>query len=329
MKKIILVGGAGYIGRVVSRKLTNSGYEVTAFDNLIYSQENSVQHIKNKNLYKFVYGDVREYDKINSLIKKFDIVIILSGLVGDPITKKYKDEAFEINNKSIINIINSCKDSNVERLLFISTCSNYGLLSDKEFAKEETTLNPLSDYAKEKINIEKFILSLKNKVNFSPTILRFATAFGLSPRMRFDLTVNQFTREIYLNKKILIYDPQTWRPYCHVEDFANLIHLVINSDKDKIDFEIFNAGDQKNNFNKIGIVNLIKKYIPKFEINYKENGGDARNYKVDFNKVKKKLGFVADYSVDKGISEIIEVLKKGKFADIQNYKDKLGNYKIK
>lgn len=329
MKKIILIGGSGYIGCVVARKLTDNGHEVTSFDNLIYSQENSDKHIKNKDLYKFIHGDIRDYKKINSIIKNFDIVIILSGLVGDPITKKYKEEAFEINNRSIKNIINSCVDSNVSRLLFISTCSNYGLIGNEEFATEDTILNPLSDYAKEKINIEKFILSLKNKVKFYPTILRFATAFGLSPRMRFDLTVNQFTREIFFNKKILIYDPETWRPYCHVKDFANLIQLVIKSEKDKVDFEIFNAGDQKNNFNKIGIVNMIKKYLPNFELEFKENGGDARNYKVDFTKVKNILGFEAEYSVEKGIKEIMETLDQGKFKSTKDYQDNLGNYIIK
>ena len=167
------------------------------------------------------------------------------------------------------------------------------------------------------------------KGNSEITILRFATAFGLSDRMRFDLTINQFVREIYLNKKIEVYDPYTWRPYCHVKDFANIIFQIVSKENVKRGkCEIFNAGSSKNNFNKMMLINKIKKYIKNFKIVLQNDSADQRDYKVNFSKIKKVYGFKKITSIDEGIKEILKELKKGKFKKLSNYKDRLGNYRI-
>ena len=194
-------------------------------------------------------------------------------------------------------------------------------------ADEKHLLKPLSLYAKSKVKVEKYILSFKGKTKVEPIILRFATAFGSSPRMRFDLTINQFIRELILNKKILIYDANTWRPYCHVKDFSYLIEKILKFNKSNLAFEIFNAGDKKNNYTKKQIINKIIKYIPEAKIEFQKHGEDPRNYRVNFSKVKKVLNFKANYSVEKGIFEIIQFLKKNK-KFLKKKKEIFGNYKI-
>ena len=327
-KNILLVGGAGYIGTAITQDFLKKNYKIKCIDALIYSQQYCTKFfLKNKN-YKFILGDIRDNKKNKDLFDGITDVVILAGLVGDPITKKYPKESESINYIALKNFIDKCKNKKIEKVIFVSTCSNYGLINKDEVANEDHILNPLSSYAKHKVAIENYLMSLKGQVDYSPTILRFATAFGISPRMRFDLTVNEFTRELYLKNNILVYDPNTWRPYCHVKDFAGLIDKIINSESKKINFEIFNAGSDSNNSTKLGIVKKLKKYFPESTIDFKDKGKDPRNYRVDFSKVKNILNFETKFSIDDGIKEIAEALKKGKFKYEDEYSDNLGNYKI-
>ena len=201
-KKILLAGGAGYIGTVLTEYFLAKNYKIKCLDALIYpKQKISNKFLKNKN-YEFIHGDIRDLISIKKSLNEVDNIVVLAGLVGDPITKKYPKQSEDINYFGIKNFINNCSDKNIRKLIFVSTCSNYGIINNNQKADENFNLKPLSSYAKHKVEIEKYILSLKGKVSYSPTILRFATAFGLSPRMRFDLTVNHFTKEL-AEKKIL------------------------------------------------------------------------------------------------------------------------------
>lgn len=327
-KKILLVGGAGYIGSILSQNFLLKNYKIRCFDSLIYSQKLCIENLAKKENYEFILGDLRNYNIIDNILKDITDVIILAGLVGDKITKKYPKESKEINYLALKSFIDKCNGKKLEKVIFISTCSNYGLIDNNNLADEKYILNPLSDYAKHKVDIENYIMSLKGLVDYCPTVLRFATAFGLSPRMRFDLTINEFTRDLFLKNNLVIYDANTWRPYCHVNDFAHLINIVLESEKKKINFEIFNAGGDKNNSTKLGITEQLKKYFPELILNFKNKGSDPRNYRVNFAKVKKVLGFEPQYTIDDGIKEIVLSLKKGKFLDLNNYTDNLGNYKI-
>jgi len=328
LKHILLLGGAGYIGTVLTEYLLLKNFKITCIDLLLYSNKDSIKKFKKNKNYKFFLGDLRKKKSYKNILKKTDVVIILAGLVGDPITKKYKKLSNSINLVGMKKFILDCtKSKNLDRLIFISTCSNYGLSAKKNVIfKENSKLKPLSIYAKQKVKIEKFLMSFKKSKNFNPCILRFATAFGLSPRMRFDLTVNHFTKSIFENKNLEIYDPETWRPYCHVKDFARLIHTTTICNKKKIAFEVFNAGRSKNNFRKIDIVNKIKKMFYVKNISFKKNDIDQRNYKVNFEKVKKVLKFKTKFSLEYGVNEIYHAIKKNKFT---NNKSQLGNYYIK
>ena len=193
-------------------------------------------------------------------------------------------------------------------MIFASTCSNYGLIKDDELADENFDLNPLSIYAKTKVSVENFILDAQNKFNFSPVILRFATAFGLSDRMRFDLTVNQFTHELLIGNELVVYDADTWRPYFHTEDFAEIIFKILNLENKKIDKQVFNVGDDDNNSTK-SLVDLIKKHIPNSKVKFQSHGSDPRNYRVDFSKIKSLISFNAK-TIESGIEEIISAFKE-------------------
>ena len=307
-KKILVIGGSGYIGRVLINDLINDKFKVTNVDLKIYPDQN--QNLESENrAEKYLKIDLRNISLIEKYLEINDYVIILGGLVGEPITNKYLNLSNSINENGIINLIDACdKFKNLKNLIFISTCSNYGITDNSELVNEDHELKPLSPYAKAKVKIEKHLLTKRN-ISYAPTVLRFATAFGLSPRMRFDLTVNHFCYSMFKDNQIEVYDADTWRPYCHVKDFSRLIIKVIKSDKNKIDKKVFNAGSNQNNFTKEGIVNLIHKKIPDAKIILKKGGVDRRDYRVSFERVENELNFKAKYSVEDGIDEIIKTLK--------------------
>ncbi len=320
-KNILLIGGAGYIGQVVSNYFLQKNYKVGIVDNLIYKQKIK----KNKNI--FFYN--QKLEKIENISQNYESIVLLSGLVGDPITKKYPELSKKYNLLDIKKYLLKIKNLN-KQILFISTCSNYGLLKNDQIANEDYKLKPLSLYAKQKVEIENFLLKNKDKFKFNFTILRFATAFGVSPRMRFDLTVNQFVKEIYEKKRLNVYDLDTWRPYCHVYDFARLIEKIIVSPKQKIKSQVFNAGNDKNNHTKREILNKIVKLLNSdfSKITFNSNTSDRldkRSYKVNFSKLKKKLNFKTKYDVDYGIKEILKELKNKNFrGSLKKY----GNFEI-
>ena len=326
---VLLIGGEGYIGSVLSNYLLHKGYKVRSLDALIYPDQKMDLVKANIKNFEFILGDIRNKTILKKSLEGINSVVILAGLVGDPITKKYPKEAQEINYHAIKDLINQCDNKKIEKLIFISTCSNYGFIDETLKAKEEHELKPLSLYAKHKVEIENYILSLKGKINFCPTILRFATAFGSSPRMRFDLTVNQFTKELFNKNPLNIYDENTWRPYCHVKDFSRLIEIVLNEKKEKLNFQIFNSGGDQNNFTKKNIIEAITKLIPSNnKISYEPGDKDKRNYRVNFEKVKKLLNFNVEYTIQDGVQEMISSLKSNLYQKKRNKIDKLGNFEI-
>lgn len=329
LNKVLLVGGAGYIGLVIAKQLSERGMQVVILDNIIYKHHLGLHSIFYNSNITFFNRDIRN-DLEEDFIESNGItdVVILAGLVGDPITKKYPDLSNQINNTAIQKLILKFQNANLNKLIFISTCSNYGLIEEGKKADENFTLTPLSLYAKDKVSNEEFLQENSDKFNFSYTILRFATAFGVAPRMRFDLSVNEFVYDAFTKKKLEIYDADTWRPYCHVIDFANLIEKTLKAPVEVTDKEIFNAGGDDNNHTKRDLAEMIKNHIQDLDISYVVGGNDPRNYIVDFSKVKSTLNFTPTVTVNNGIKEIIEYLEKGIFLDYKNNKNFYGNYLI-
>ena len=254
--------------------------------------------------------------------------MILAGLVGDPVTKQYPDQSRRINLDGTLGLLRMLDGRGLNAVVFVSTCSNYGLIANDRVADEKFELQPLSLYAEAKVAVEAELLGMRGHADYSATVLRFATAFGLSPRMRFDLTINEFTRELCLGRELDVYDADTWRPYCHVSDFAEIIRRVMEAPRDVVDFEVFNAGGDANNFTKRMIVEAIIRRVPDARVQYVDKGSDPRNYRVDFSKIRERLYFEPSRDVADGINELANALDQRMFADIDRPRGFFGNHEI-
>lgn len=327
-KKILLIGGGGYIGTCLASSLLLKGYGVRVLDCLLYDHGACILPFLRFPSFEFMKGDFADPQKLNQALDGCTSVVILAGLVGDPVTKKYPEESCAINEVNMLKLIHNLNGRRLERVIFISTCSNYGIVASDVFAEETSPLKPLSLYSKAKVIIEHEILSKRGNTDYSPTILRFATAFGLSPRMRFDLTINEFVRDFFLGKKITVYDPDAWRPYCHVEDFAAAISSVLEADKAVTHYEVFNVGSEANNFTKRMIVKAIQEFLPEATVQFQEHGVDSRNYRVNFEKIKRVLKFHPSWTVRDGIQEILFALHNKFFFESNVSTSLYGNYQI-
>ncbi|MBT5050959.1 MAG: NAD(P)-dependent oxidoreductase [Rhodospirillaceae bacterium] len=327
-RTILLVGGAGYIGSVITPHLLAGGYRVRTFDRLLYNNSETILPWLRDPAYEFVWGDMAERGQFLKAIDGVTDIVFLAGLVGDPITKAYPSESKAINDAAYQEAIRAINGCGLDRVIFISTCSNYGLIEGNQIAAEDFELSPLSLYAQAKVRNEQILLGLKDSVDYAVTVLRFATAFGLSPRMRFDLTISEFVRELWLGRELLVYDPDTWRPYCHVQDFAAVIQAVLEAPRKNVAFEVFNAGGDVNNYTKRMIVDEILKYLPDAQVKYQEHGSDPRNYRVDFAKIARGLDFTPRHSVPDGIGELVQALDRHLFDQVDTRRNFHGNYEI-
>ena len=323
MKNILVTGGAGYVGSGLLRELLLKGYNVTCIDNLLFGGESllDIWHNKNFTFYKCDINDSQKLDEV-FLKNNFDGVIHLAAIVGDPACKINSDLAIKTNFESSKNLLEKSKNSEVSKFIFASTCSNYGKMDDPEaYVDENSKLAPVSLYAELKVKFEKYMLSEMKKIDgFFPTSLRFSTVYGLSPRMRFDLTVNEFTKDLVLGKELIIFGEQFWRPYCHVKDFSNAFITVLNSPDEKVAYNVFNVGDTKENYTKQMIVNEIKKVLPNSKIKYVKKNEDPRDYRVNCDKIKKELGFKISMTVPDGIKEIKRVIQENLIQDPEDQK---------
>lgn len=326
--RVLLIGGAGYIGCAITAHLLRSGFAVRSLDLLVYGHQSAMMGALLHPGFEFVYGDMGDAETVDAALQDVDHVVLLAGLVGDPITKRFPEAAHAINDVALRSCLDHLNGRGLDRVVFVSTCSNYGLCEEGTLADENAALMPLSLYAKSKVAIEEHILSLEGKVDYKPTVLRFATAFGVAPRMRFDLTVNEFTRELFLGRELVVYDAHTWRPYCHVRDFARLIEHVIAAPADKVSFEVFNAGNDRNNHTKQSIVDLIVSRVPNARIAHKANSADQRNYRVSFEKLQSRLGFECTHMVEDGIDELLWALGSRLFDDAEERRNFYGNYSL-
>ena len=327
-RRVLLIGGGGYIGTPVAAELLRRGFHVRNLDLFLYNTQSSVTALLMNPAYDLIVGDLGNLQDIQQALVGVTDVIVLGGLVGDPITKTYADKSHSINEIAVRRCLDALNGRGLNKVIFVSTCSNYGLMKDGKLADETSPLQPLSLYAKAKVAAEQYLLGMKGRADFCGVILRFATAFGVAPRMRFDLTVNEFTRELFVGNELVVYDAQTWRPYCHVRDFARLIVRVLLFPVERIGYQVFNAGGDRNNHTKQSIVDIVLSKLPKGKIRYKELGSDPRNYRVDFRKVRENLYFEPVYDVPYGITELIELLRAGFFADYSDRRNFYGNYEL-
>jgi len=325
---ILLIGGAGYIGSVLARKLLARDRKVRVLDALLYDNQASIAELLGVPGFEFVHGDLCDPEAARRCLEGVEEVVLLAALVGDPICRKYPDLAVSINDKGTIRFFDSLGGYGVRRFIFMSTCSNYGLRSSDDEATEEVALHPRSLYAETKVAVERHILGAPARADFHPTILRAATAYGLSPRMRFDLTVNEFAAELALGRELEVYDADTWRPYCHVDDVADAIIAVLDARAGRVSGEVFNVGASGENYTKRMIVDLLTERFPGARVRYRPGSVDPRNYRVSFRKLASRLGCACRFRIPDGIDQIIAAIRDNRFRDLAARGDEFGNHRI-
>jgi nucleoside-diphosphate-sugar epimerase len=317
-RQVLVVGGAGYVGNVLVRRLLEAGHGVRVLDNLLFDHGAALAGIFEAPEFSFVRGDLRSADDRDRALEGVTDVVLLAALVGDPICKKYPELARSVNLDGSAELIESLSGLGVDRLVFTSTCSNYGLRETGEPATEESELSPLSLYAETKVELEQRILGGLGDFDFCPTVLRIATAYGLSPRMRFDLTISEFTRTLAIGQELLVYDADTWRPYCHVADISRAVMTVLEADADLVRGEVFNVGHGDENYTKRMVVDAVQEHLGgEGEVRYEEGGVDPRNYRVSFDKITGVLGFEPQQRVPSSVGNLIAAIRAGAFEDVE------------
>ncbi len=320
-KNILLIGGAGYIGSVLTELLINEGYNVKIFDNFMYGKESLKSFVNNKKV-EIIKGDTRHIEDLSVAFKDVSTVIHLAELVGDPLCNLNPEKTYEINYLATNLIITLCKKFFVEKFIYISSCSVYGKNIDKKLLTENSKINPLSIYAKLKLNIEEAIIENTDPA-FNYTILRLGTVYGKSYRPRFDLVINLFCGLSATNKPVLINGGNQWRPFVHVKDVARSILFVLK-DNNKTNKEIFNVISENSTITELS--NTIKKHNKNIKIKINNNVTDKRDYKVSAKKINKVLKFKPLFNIEYGISELIKFVKKNKLNILSN---KYHNYNSK
>jgi nucleoside-diphosphate-sugar epimerase len=314
MSKLVLVtGGAGYVGSIVVDNLLARGYRVRVLDALLHGSVPSLLLPWGNPRFEFVRGDVRDASARARAVEDVEAVVHLAAIVGDPACARDPELAREVNFEATRALLEDAERAGVERLFFASTCSNYGRMNGDRYVDEQVELNPISLYAETKVAAEQDILSRADRV--APTCLRFATVYGSSPRMRFDLTVNEFTRDLALKDELVVFGEQFWRPYVHVRDAARAVVEVIEAEADVVEREVYNVGDTRENYRKLDIVALLRERFPDGKVEFVHRDEDPRDYRVSFEKFAERLRFKADRSVANGIDEILGLLHSGLLGD--------------
>lgn len=313
--QVFITGAAGYIGSTLCRMLLSEGYEVTGIDKLFFGGKSLLGLLQSSN-FEFIKEDIYNTFTYQDLIDSKTAMVHLAAIVGEPASRKMPEEAIKTNLEATKKIIDLAVKKKVKKFVFASTCSNYGKHRGGKSATEEFQLNPLSLYAKTKVQIEDYLINeVKDGLNW--TILRFATAYGVSPRLRLDLTVNDFTMHAIIDKKLVVFLPKSNRPYVHVVDVAKAVQLVLSNISSSAQ-EIFNVGDTKENYRKIDVVNKIRKIVGDFKVEFVEKGEDLRDYKVNFEKIERKLNYQTTRTVSDGIKEIAFIVKNRLITDFDN-----------
>ena len=315
-RHVLITGGAGYIGSLLTSELLRANYHVTVLDSLLFGGESLVPFLHHPNFH-FVKVDVTEPRAVKDSLKdgwqRPDAIVHQAAIVGFPACQAVgRQVAWRYNVEATKTVFGQAVDLGVERFVFASTYSNYGLSPDGKPVTEESPLNPQSLYAETKIASEEFLLTQKDST-CAPLLFRFATLYGISPRTRFDLIVNQFVLDAFTKRELIIYQRGYSRSFVHIRDAVRGVIMGLEAEREKVCGEIFNLGTDAGNYSKDDIVRLILKRMPETIVEYKNLtfGGDMRDITVSFAKIKQVLGFETTLDVDDGIRELLFALKTG------------------
>ena len=313
---ILITGGAGYLGALLCGHLLRLGYLVTVVDDLLYGGESLLAYFAHPR-FRFVKANVCEPRTIRAAIDPNTpipaAIIHLAGIVGFPACQAVgRHVAWRYNVEAVQQVFDQANDLGVERFIFASTYSNYGTSQMDEPATEESTLNPQSLYAETMVGAEKYLMA-QSAADCAPIIFRMAHLYGISPRPRFDLLVNQFVWEAYSKRDLLIYQRGYSRSFMHVRDAARGLVTGLKSDVERVRGQIFNMGSSTGNLSKDKIVEVILQRLPETTVRYKDLtfGGDMRDFHVSYEKIQEQLGFKTQFTIEDGVREVLNALRSG------------------
>ena len=311
MSKILITGGGGYVGSMLSTALVDMGHQVTVIDLMKY-EKGSLNHLYYNKNFKLIKKDVRDKNLLKSLVKKNEYIIPLAALVGAPLCDKFKKDAISVNHKSIKTLVSICSKKN--KIIFLTTNSGYGVGEKNKFCDENSPLRPISLYGRTKCDAEEEVKQFKNFICF-----RLATVFGYSYRMRTDLLVNNFVFKSVKTKKLTIFEPHFRRNFIHIRDVILGVNYAINN-FNKLKSNIYNLGLSSANISKLMLAKKIQKKMKKLKIKIVSNrkDPDKRDYFVSNKKIEKK-GFKAKTTLEQGIEELITLFEVDNKKVINNY----------
>jgi nucleoside-diphosphate-sugar epimerase len=311
---VVVTGGAGYIGAPLCLDLAASGQRVRALDSLLHGQTGIAEQLERAGV-ELIRGDVRDAAAREHALAGAHAVVHLAAIVGDPACARDPAVSHEVNVEGTRALVRDANRLGVKRFVFASTCSNYGRMADPATPIDETgVLAPVSLYAEQKVQMEKALLESDNP-GLEPVCLRFATIYGVAPRMRFDLTVNEFTRDLWADRRLEVFGEQFWRPYVHVRDAGRAVRTVLEAPGERVGRDVFNVGRSGENYRKLDLVEEIRKLTDRGEVAYVHREEDPRDYKVNFDKIRAVLGFETNMTVPDGIAEVLEALEHTRFGD--------------
>ena len=314
--RVLVIGGAGYIGSALLPKLLARGYRVRLLDLLIYGTEAIQDVISHPNL-EIIQADFRQVDKVVEAMHDVDAVVHLGAIVGDPACALDEGLTIEVNLMATRMIAEVAKGSNVRRFVFASTCSVYGV--NTVTLDECSALNPVSIYARSKVASERVLMSMASPT-FQPTLLRFGTIYGLSGRTRFDLVVNLLTAKAVVDRRITIFGGNQWRPFVHVDDAAEAVLRTVEAPLSLVGNQTFNVGSDAQNYTIQPIGEVIAHLVPGAELVSEGSDSDTRDYKVSFAKVTATLGFTPQRTIEYGVQQVIEAIETGRVKDYHEAK---------
>jgi len=312
--RVLVIGGAGYIGSALVIELLAKGVKVRVLDLLMYGTDPLKTVLEHPNL-ELVRADFRQIDKVVAAVRDVDTVVHLGGIVGDPACSLDKDLTIDVNVTATRMIAEVAKGHGVGRFIFASTCSVYG--ASDEMLDEQSRLNPVSLYAQSKIACER-ILQKMGDDSFATVILRFATIYGLSGRIRFDLVVNLLTAKAVVDGVITVRGGDQWRPFLHVQDAAHAVRMALEAPIDVVRNRTFNVGSEGQNYTILQVGEMIHRFVPEARLLDEGFDQDRRNYRVSFDRVRTQLGFAPRWNVERGIHQVIDAIRSG---NVGNYKD--------
>jgi nucleoside-diphosphate-sugar epimerase len=311
----LVSGGAGYLGIPAIDELNAGGRSVRVLDALLHGDQDELAADLDARGVEVVRGDIRDPAARARALDGVGEIVHLAAIVGDPACARDPQLARAVNVEGTAALVAEARAAGVRRFVFASTCSNYGRIADATVPiAEDGALAPVSLYAEQKVAVEQSLLN-GAQAPMQVTCLRLATLYGVAPRMRFDLTVNEFTRDLWADRGLEVFGEQFWRPYVHVRDAARAIRLVLEAPAERVAGEVFNVGTTGENYRKLDLVDIVRSRIDRGTVSFVQRDEDPRNYKVSFDKIARVLAFEAAMTVPDGVAEIVAALDSGRFRD--------------